>query len=253
MDLQIVNPNPKYTPITLIAPTTRSYIHIAAEVCPPSRPGPVVAKGREKSALLTRLKEFARQLEQRDAVEMVTVFDAVAFPPLERLPSLKERGDAIHIARFDIVVLIETTSPAAARDVQTAPPYLSLLALLASKARDMHVIAARNAKRVGDVDKTRKGLFLFNYFVADDADVMLQLWDYLAGWYETETGLDNSTLLVPLEGERSDYLAINNARWDGGPLRLLARQLPKKSFRNYMLANLATNHVGVMPVLYRLA
>ena len=116
----------------------------------------------------------------------------------------------------------------------------------------MHVVAARNAKRVGDVDKTRSGLFLFNYFVADDAGVMLQLWEYLAGWYQVETGLDNSTLLVPLDGERSDYVAINHARWDGGRLSFLWRQLPKKSFRTYVLANLAANRVGAMPVLYRL-
>ena len=117
----------------------------------------------------------------------------------------------------------------------------------------MHVIAARNAKRIGDVDKTRPGLFLFNYFVGDDTQVALQLWDYLAGWYEVETGLDNSTLLVPMEGERSDYLAINNARWDGSLLRFLWRQMSKKSFRDYMLANLDSNRVGAMPVLYRLA
>jgi hypothetical protein len=114
-------------------------------------------------------------------------------------------------------------------------------------------MAARNAKRVGDVDKTRQGLFLFNYFVADDARVMLQLWDYLAGWYAVETGLDNSTLLVPLEGERSDYLAINNARWDESLPRFLWRQFSRKSFRTYVLANLEANRVGAMPVLYRLA
>jgi hypothetical protein len=32
------------------------------------------------------------------------------------------------------------------------------------------------------------------------------------GQAAVETGLDNSTLLAPLEGESSDYLAINHAR-----------------------------------------
>jgi hypothetical protein len=85
---------------------------------------------------------------------------------------------------------------------------------LESKAKHLHVMASRNAKRVGDVDKTRKGLFLFNYFVANDAEVMMQLWDYLADWYQVETGLDNSTLFVPLGGEKLDYVAINHARWE---------------------------------------
>ena len=42
MDLQIVNADPTYTPVRLSAPTTRGYIHVAAEVRPPSRPGPVI-------------------------------------------------------------------------------------------------------------------------------------------------------------------------------------------------------------------
>ena len=47
-----------------------------------------------------------------------------------------------------------------------------------------------------------------------------------------------STLLEPLEGEQSDYVLINHARWDGNLLLFMARQLPKKSFRSSMLANL---------------
>jgi hypothetical protein len=249
MELKIVNADPKYSKVKLIEPTTLGYIHIAAEVRP--RRLPFLPNGREKSELITRLKELARQLEHLDAVEKVTLFDAIAFAP----PSayVKERGDAVQVAHFDIVVLIETTSVAIAREVQTTPAYQAVVDALTSKAKRMHVIAARNARRVDDVDKTRKGLFLFNYFVADDAQVAVQLWDYLAGWYEVETGLANSTLLVPLEGERSDYVAINNARWDESLLRFLWRQMSKKSFRDYMLANLEANRVGAMPVLYRLA
>jgi hypothetical protein len=77
--------------------------------------------------------------------------------------------------------------------------------------------------------------------------------EYLAGWYEAETGLDNCTLLTPLEGEQSGYVLINHARWDGSLPLFMARQLPKKSFRSYMLANLKAHHLAAMPVLYRLA
>jgi hypothetical protein len=249
MELKIVNTDPRYSAVQLIEPTTLGYIHIAAEVH--SRSLPFLPNGREKSELLTKLKELAHPLEQLDAVERVTVFDAIAFAP----PSayIKDRADAVNMAHFDIVVLIETTSPASARDVQTTPAYQGLLDALRSKATKMHVIAARNAKRIGDVDRTRKGLFLFNYFVGDDPQVTLELWDYLADWYEVETGLDNSVLLAPLEDEQSDYLIINYAQWDESLPRFLWRQLSKKSFRNYLLANLAANRVGAMPVLYRLA
>jgi hypothetical protein len=253
MELKIVNPDPAYATVKLVEPATRGYIHVAAEVRPRRLPFlQRLPAGREKGALLGRLTELARQLERLEAVEKVTVFDALAIAPA-RSAYLKERGDSLHVPRFDVVVLIETTSPAVIRDVQSTPLYEALLDALRSQAKRLHVMAARNAKRVGDVDKTRQGLFLFNYFVADDARVMLRLWDYLAGWYAVETGLDNSTLLVPLEGERSDYLAINNARWDESLPRFLWRQFSKKSFRTYVLANLEANRVGAMPILYRLA
>ena len=75
----------------------------------------------------------------------------------------------------------------------------------------------------------------------------------LSGWYEAETGLDNSTLLAPLEGGQSDYVMINHARGDGSLPVFMARQLPKRTFRSYMLANLKAHHLAAMPVLYRLA
>jgi hypothetical protein len=39
MDLRIVNPDPKYSTVTLIPPTTLGYVHLAAEVRPPATPG----------------------------------------------------------------------------------------------------------------------------------------------------------------------------------------------------------------------
>jgi hypothetical protein len=250
-ELQLVYTDRNYPPVKLIEPTTLSYIHIAAEVQPRSLPFSLfMPQARQKSELLTELKALAHPLEQLDVVEKVTVFHAGAMPQIQRLPYIKRRKDSIRIPRFDIVVLIETKSVLASRDVQTIPAYQALIDTLTSKAKRMHVMSARNVKRIADVDKTLPGLFLFNYFVADDVDVMLQLWDYLAGWYAVETGLDNSTLLVPLEGERSDYLAINHARWDVSLLRILWRQFSRFSFTFYVQENLEANRVGSMPVWY---
>jgi hypothetical protein len=252
MELTIVHPDPRYATVKLIEPATCGYLHIAAEVRPRRLP-PLqrLPAGREKSELIGSLKALARELERLDAVEKVTLYDAVAIPPAG-FGYVKELGDSIHPARFDIVVLIETKSVTALDEVRGTGPYEALLDVLRRHAKRLHVMAARNAKRIGDVDKTRDGLFLFNYFVADDAAVMLRLWDYLAGWYAVETGLDNSTLLVPLDGEPSDYLAINHARWDESLPGFLWRQFSKQSFRTYMLANLEANRVGAMPALYRL-
>jgi len=46
---------------------------------------------------------------------------------------------------------------------------------------------------------------------------------------------------------------INHARWDHSLPVFMARQLPKRTFRSYMLANLRAHHLSAMPVLYRLA
>jgi hypothetical protein len=65
-------------------------------------------------------------------------------------------------------------------------------------------MAARNVRRSGDVDTSTDGLFLFNQFVADDPDVMLELWDYLAGWHAAETGL--RTILVGQDAQAKGEL-----------------------------------------------
>jgi hypothetical protein len=253
MEPHIVNPDPRYSPAVLMEPAASGYIHLAAEVHAPARPGPLLFRGRAKRELIRTLHELGRRLEGEPGVEKVTIYEAIVIPPLGRFPYVRERAGEIPLPRFDVAVLVETTSTAAIGDVQATASYRDLLETLRSRSRRTHVVAARNAKRIGDVDTSRPGLFLFNYFVADDADRALRLWEHLAGWYEAETGLDNSTLLVPLEGERSSYLAINHARWDMSAPRLFSRQFRKRSFWTFVRANLAENRVGAMPVLYRLA
>lgn len=251
--LAIVNPDPRYAPVDLGKPVTRGYLHVGAAVRP--SPVPVLQPtGRTKSQLLAALKRHAQRLERLDGVDRVTVFDAIVMPPIDQLGGyLTEQAGVIHPARFDVAVLVATTSPSTALAVKAAPEFAALLETVRVDADDLHVIGARAAKRIADVDTSRDGLFLFNYFVADDADVMLALWDYLAGWYAAETSLDNSILLAPLEREHSDYVAINHARWDLSLPGFLARQLSKTTFRTYVQANLEANRVGSMPVLYRLA
>ena len=252
-ELRIVNPDPRYPKAKLIEPTTLGYIYLAAAVRPPGRI-PLVLPSTQRSRLLRHLKELARGVERLDEVVKATVFRAIVMPPTARFSSyLKQRGDSIHLANFDVVVLLQTTSPAAARKVQATPAYGALVQALQSQAEVVRTITARNAKRIGDVDTSRKGLFLFNHFAADDPDVMLQLWDYLAGWYAVETGLDNSVAMIPVNGETSDYAIVNWARWDTSPLRHFWSQLSKKSFWRYVTANLEANRAASMPIYHRLA
>ena len=84
MNLQIVNADPRYSTAKLIEPTTLGYIHVAAEVDPCSMP--FLPNRREKSKLLSRLKELAHQLERLDVVEKVTVYDAIVIAPPRSRP-----------------------------------------------------------------------------------------------------------------------------------------------------------------------
>ncbi|MGH3342581.1 MAG: hypothetical protein ACRDPK_06785 [Carbonactinosporaceae bacterium] len=248
MDLDIVNRQRKYPPVQLIDPPPLGYIHVAAAVGPPAQPGPPVPRrSREKSALLTRLTSLAAELEKLAEVVRATVYSAVVVPP----PGGYAKDHAAHVARYDVVVLIETTSPDVIGDVQGAKPYTLLLDAVAAATKDLHVMTARCVRRVGDVDKSRQGLFLFNYFVAEDERVALELWDHLAGWYAVATGMDNSTLLAPI-GD-ADYVFVNHARWDSSLPLFMVRQFARPSFWTYVRTNLLVNRTGAMPILYRLA
>jgi hypothetical protein len=251
MPVQLVNQSPRYGKVHLIEPAPLGYLHLAADVEAAHWPGPVLHRSKDKEQLFGVLKWQARKLAQLEAVETVTVYDALGFSP----PGGDAKGQAARLqpAWFDVVILVETVSPDAAMEVRATPGYQEMAGTLTEQARRVHQVAARNVRRVGDVDKSRPGLFVFNYFVGDDPELAAELWEYLSGWYEAETGLNSATLLAPLEGEQSDYVLINHARWDGSLPAFMARQLPKKTFRSYLLANLKANHVTAMPVLYRLA
>lgn len=227
MDLRIVNPQPKYPPVKLLEPPPLGYIHVAAAVRPPAGRIPRLGRSAERTALISRLKPLARQLADMDTVVKATVYEAVLMPP----PAGYARHIAMHPARYDVVVLVETKA------VEGATP-------------DTHVMSARCTRYIGDVDKTRQGLFLFNYFVADDPAVALQLWDHLAGWFVGATGMENSTVLEPI-GE-SDYVFVNHARWDIGLRKFMLRTFAKPSFRRFVVTNQWVNRTGAMPVLYRL-
>lgn len=242
MELRIVNPDPKYAQPPLAVPPTAGYLHIAASVAPPAGP-PFVRPNAGRTRLLDQLKRSAADLEDVNGVARVSVYRAILIPPLGR--------SAQHPARFDVAVLVETISPAALETVTDSASCQQILAATRAAARNVHVMAARCVRSLGEVDTTRPGLFLFNHFAAADPEIALELWEHLAGWYVAETGLDNSTLLAPNEAD--DYALVNHARWDKSPARLAIEQFAKPSFSRYVRANLRAHQVTAMPALYRLA
>ncbi len=247
MELTIVNPHAKYAHVRLIEPPATGYLLLAAVAEPAAGRTPFPRRGPRKAALLAEMKALSASLEQLDTVSKATVYRAALLPPPNR--------DALRMgsrpARYDVVALVETSSVAAVDDVAAGPEFGKLAETVTSAAREVYLLRARCLRRVADVDKTRPGLFLFNFFVAEDPAVALDLWDHLAAWYAAETGLDNSTLLGPVD--KSDYVFVNHARWDISLPRFAVRQLSKPSFYRYVLANLHANRTAAMPILYHLA
>lgn len=149
-------------------------------------------------------------------------------------------------------MLIEFKTVDAARHFQYTPEWDSLVADARENAHNVMCISASNTRRIGPVDHSRNGVFLFNYFYADSLDINLQVWNYTAGWFQDQTGLDNSTVLLPDEANQVPYTIINHCRWDG--LRnILPALLFNRSFKPFVLSNFEQNNTAAIPVLYKLA
>jgi hypothetical protein len=139
-----------------------------------------------------------------------------------------------------------------AAEVDAHPPFRPLEARVHEDAGHVYVVTASDAKRLGAVDHTRDGVFLFNYFFADSAAQNLAVWETTAAWFQRETGLDNSTVLMPTRPELSEYTLINHCRWNR-LMDVLPSLVFKRSFRDSVLAQFDANDTAPMPVLYKLA
>lgn len=245
----MVNEDAGFPQVKLVEPAPSGYVHLAAEV--DGRP-PFLPNSQKKRELIARCKRLCRQLEADPGVLSAVVFDALLIPP-GRGEFLKKLPGKTHVARFDLAILVETTTPEAAEEVaEASAPYAEMERAVRDAATFVHRIAATDAKRIGPVNHERRGVFLFNHFFADDTARNLAVWEYTAGWFQQETGLDNSTVLLPRDGERSEYNIVNHCRWDR--LRdVLPSLIFKRSFRSYVLDNFEANDVAAMPILYRMA
>ncbi len=248
--MQIVNQHLKYPRAPLIEPNATGYIHVGIEV-DDSRIPFFLFDSNVKKTILARAKLFAETLAMRADVNTASAFRAVVRPPLDQ-PFLDTVRDRFHVARFDVAVLVETRDLAAARAIRVSDEFRDFEDFVGDGAKFHHVVVAENARRIAEVDKSRPGVFLFNHFYTERPEDLLAVWEYTAGWFIQETGLDNSTLMMPAKGEASQYGVINHCRWDSLP-RLMPSLIFKKSMQRYVMENFAANRIAVMPILYRLA
>jgi hypothetical protein len=240
----------RFPKVKLIEPTQSGYILIAAEI---DHRLAFLPNSGKKRRLIADCKQLCRQLAEDPTLLEAIVFDGIFIPPGgEGKKFLEQRRPGVRFPRYDLSVLIETTSPETANALKDSVPYQRLARAIREAARDSFSITATNPKRMGPVDHSRNGFFLINYFVADEIEQNLDIWEYTAGWWAQETGLDNSTVLLPGGSEQTEYAIINHCRWDH--LRdFMPSIMFKPSFRNYVLANFRANNIAPRAIIYRLA
>jgi hypothetical protein len=243
---KITNPGGRYHRASLIEPSHSGYVHVAAQIDPPSRPGPA-RPTRARNEALALLGLQRSRLAARHPDWSVDIFRAVGFPPLDALP-IPERYRNV-AAFYDVIVLIKTATMADLSSISDEEAYHEVLDVLGQRARGLTITEARNARRIADVPPDGK-LHLFNHFFAEDGSA-LDVWDYMAGWYQQEMGLTNSEVLAPIEPDSTPFAFINHASWNIGLARFISRQLSRPSFRSFVLANLRDNEIGSLPYLYR--
>ena len=224
--MESANPDLKHPRAAFAEPLPYGYVYVGITVDPPGR-APFVRRSAERDEAVEKLKIVAGQLEALEEVVRATVYRAVLIPPIEGAP------------RFDVTVLVETTSPEEIDGVQTSEPYRQLDADF--------VMGARNTRRIGDTEENLSGTFLFNHFTAEDPERALRAWENLTGWYTTKTGVDNSTLLQPI-GE-APYAFVNYVRLPRGPVRFMLDQLIRPSFHTFVRAKLRANGMVALPLL----
>jgi hypothetical protein len=242
-------------PAPLVRPNGYGYVHVAAEL---ERPHPVRRQSSHRRRIREQVVAATAGFAKLEGVRRVDVFDAVLLPPgaEEGRKRLAEAGHPVRSAAYDLVVLVECESVQQAVRIREHATMTALLGLLSS-AQALHCAVMSNARRIAEVDKTRGGIFLFNYFFTpkrsndeDAREIMLAVWEHTAGWFTEKANLDNSTLLVPIEGQPSSYTVVNHCRWDG-LLDIVPHLVLRPSLRRFVLGNFDANDIVAMPVLYR--
>jgi len=248
VNVNIIRYNKKIPKVSLIEPTSSGYLLFALEV--DHRP-PIgfFIESKKKQKILRNLKTLITNLNDNKIID-ATLFKTILMPP-GRGEFLKKRPE-VAIAKFDVVLLVEFESQDAAIKYKESSEWIRIEQEYKSDATKTLTITGKNSRRIGPVDHSKKGVFLFNYFFADDVNQNLSIWEHTAGWFEYQTGLDNSVLIMPDNPTQNSYKIINRCRWNH-LVDIMPSLLFKPSFKGFVLKNFESNNVAAIPILYRLA
>ncbi|GAA1057324.1 hypothetical protein GCM10017608_34590 [Agromyces luteolus] len=229
-----------WTTARLVEPSTNGFLFVG--ISSGRWPIPPAVPSKRRRAALGRLHRLRALFATVDGVRRADVFRATLVPPGT---SRGFEGQYADRAVYDAVLLVETGSVDDAAALAAHPAVTALGEEFPTRL----TFAARNVRRIGPVDHERPGVFLFNYFTADDVAGNLHAWQYTAGWFQDETALDNSTVLEPLDG--ASFTVVNHCRWDHYR-DIVPALVTRRSFRTFVLRTFADHRVAPRPVLYAL-
>lgn len=211
-------------------------VRSGAWAIPPAIPWP------RRAAALRRLRELASGIRTDPRVLEVATFRGTVRPPGDRSRPGHWHGPV----EYDAVLLARTTDEQSAEELIQSPAVMTVR----RDFSDAVAIAGVNIRRIADVDHSRPGVFLFNFFTADTVEANLTAWQDTAGWFHDVTGLDNSTVIRPTAGT-TQFSLINHCRWDHYA-NVLPALMFRPSFRAFVLKTFRAHAVAPHPALYAL-
>lgn len=211
-----------------VEPSTDHFLYAGWCVDPPTRL-PVVRRSVHRQRMIERCRDVARAAVSREGVVAATVYETELMPPLPDIP------------RHDVLMLVRAHAKnglvQAESDLRDLDPEL--------------MMAAENTRRIGDTDRTRAASFLFNHFVAERPAVAMEGFDRVAGWFPDKLGVDNTTLLQPVDEALSPYAFVNYVRVPGGARGFLLGMLTRPSFHTHVRRTLRSYGMTALPLLAR--
>jgi hypothetical protein len=218
-----------YPPPPFTDPEPHGFIYLGFQA-QPARPLPVYTRTSRRRREAARLLRAVPAIARRPDVASARVFRAVFIPPIPGTP------------RYDLAMLIRTGRPDQLEAVRTCDELAAV--------NGEQLLAGVNVARIGDTEARTDGIFLFNHFTAGRDTDAEAVWRFLAGWYTTKTGVDNSTALRPTAP--SPFVLVNYARLPAGALRFVSGQLVRPSFHRFVRATLDAHGMRALPAFHQL-
>jgi len=207
-------------------PSSDHFLYVAWGEDPPTRI-PIVRRSDKRRRLIERCRTFAATTESSEGVVAATVYEVELMPPLPDIP------------RYDVLMLIRARLRTALLPIELRLRHLE----------PDFMMAARNKRRIGDTGRKRSASFLFNHFVADRPAVAMEGFDRVAGWFPDKLGVDNTTLLEPVDQAISPYAFMNYVRVPRGSRSFLLGMLTKPSFYTEVRRTLRAYDMTALPLL----